>query len=103
MQVIDIHYEENGYVLCMFEGLMCHTLSPLVLFNRLVFILQDAMSVTKRSQNSLEGWQCSEGQGIKMDCLLNQGSIPSPGSLCLKAVFSKAVSGVRDCASNTGD
>lgn len=38
-----------------------------------------------------------------MDYLLNQRSIPSPGSLCLKAVFSKAVSGVRDCTSNTGD
>lgn len=83
----------------MFEGGRCCLIGESLLF-------QDGTSVTKRSQNkcnSLGGWQYSEGWGIKMDCSLNRGSITSPGSLYPGADFSKVVSGVRDCTSNTGD
>lgn len=61
--------------------------------------------MTKRSQNKFtQARRLAESSGmrIKMVCLLNWGPVPSPGSLCLQAVFSKAVSVVKDYTSNTG-
>lgn len=69
------------------------------MLRRWVFDSPGWVKGTKRNQTSLPslgGWQCS-GMG-------HQNSLfTTLGALSLKAVFSKAVSGIRDYPSSTGD